>query len=391
MGKLNVKITDRLGRFLDWGRRSRGKAKPAAQPGGQTATLVADEPRGDRPAPADAAEVRTLPARPEAEKPATDVHDLLRSVRTHMEKQSERSERLVEAMQGLPEALRSLPEANRNQTRILAAIEEHLDRQHAGQNRLAEALASLARTTDHQHKTIGVIKEHLGERGQVEQQMLSSFSSLTHTLDRLGDSSAAGTEMLRSLADTTRHRDEQTQRLFQRAHRHMVVMAGISAVLAAGAIVAASYAVSVASAQRPGDATPLASVPAAAAPDTAASGPAEAPASEPPPASPRPPAEAIALAPAAPEGLSPADPVSGGTPVAASLADASVSVFDPVEAALGAVALDVTLPGWMLEPAGPAPDPPAAADPAGEPTSPASDAEPADAVPDAPAEPATDG
>ncbi|MEX0742620.1 MAG: hypothetical protein WD079_07455, partial [Phycisphaeraceae bacterium] len=53
----------------------------------------------------------------------TEVVDLMQTVRVRLDEQSDRSDRLMEIMSRLPEAIDALPETNRNQARMLEALQ----------------------------------------------------------------------------------------------------------------------------------------------------------------------------------------------------------------------------------------------------------------------------
>jgi hypothetical protein len=252
MSTVKSRLSSRLSSFFDWHRRKKpsppgGAAQPAAQAESvqalqQHATEHEHEPAANKPAKRD--------------KGYNEVLHLLEDVRQHMKDQANRSERLLQTMEGLPEALRNLPETNRNQVRILEAIEGHLDQQSQNQGNLTSAMNGLAKTTEAQEQNIGIIKEHLGRQEKTDQQMLTSFSSLTNTLGKLNESSQASAASLQQLSERGENREHEMRDLFKRNQKHMAAMSAVSWSLALIALAVAGY-VAVSITQLPtGQATP---------------------------------------------------------------------------------------------------------------------------------------
>ena len=130
-----------------------------------------------------------------------EMIDLMGSVRTHMELQSERSERLLTVLEGLPEAIKSLPETSRNQTRTLEAIQSSLEQQGEHNSRLSDALNSLSRTTSQHQQAMTSVGKQLDSGNQRSEQMLHSFKGLNGTLDRMSESNEASTGLLQQIAE----------------------------------------------------------------------------------------------------------------------------------------------------------------------------------------------
>jgi hypothetical protein len=259
MSTAKARLSDRLSSFFDWHRRRKADKQEKAEASGEEVANISATPEAEPQAP-EAAPSAQEPAQPKAAaepvkaateeataKPAkrdrgyNEMMTLLDDVREHMQHQANRSERLLQVMEGLPEALQNLPETNRNQVRILEAIEGHLDQQTQNQSHLTNAINGLSRTTETQEQNIGIIKEHLGRQEQTDQQMLTSFSSLTNTLGKLNESSQASAKSLQQLTDRGEEREHEMRDLFKRNQKQMAAMSAVSWALALVALAVAGF------------------------------------------------------------------------------------------------------------------------------------------------------
>lgn len=276
-----TRLKTRFGQFLEWcrrdgkmsfgvGRFGKGKGKtskqwtprdPASEAGG--ATGKAAGPTATATATAQEVAVRKPPketAVDKLQKGYEEVVELMGNVKSHMEQQSQRSQRLIEILEGLPEALRSLPEANRNQTRTLQAIQQTLGEQSKHNGRLADALTGLAKTNENHSRAMAAIGNQLDASQQNSEQMRDSFNTLGGTLGRMSASNEASTSLLRQIADQESKAADQVRQLFVRNQKHMTTMSVVSWSLAIVALTVAGYvAVSVSRlAPGPAEATPAA-------------------------------------------------------------------------------------------------------------------------------------
>ncbi|MEX2213869.1 MAG: hypothetical protein WD768_07065 [Phycisphaeraceae bacterium] len=242
-----AKLASRFGKFVQWFKRSKQtpavKAEPTYRTAPGTATAVAD------PEPAYEERAIEAPSRRITKENAIDkltrgyeeVVDLMTSVRSHMQQQSERSERLLTMLQGLPDALKSLPEATRSQTRTLETIQSSLASQAQNQSRLTDALTGLAKTT-HQHElAMTAIGQQLDAGHQRSEQILSSFTALSGTLGRMSEATEMSTGLLQRIAQQESQAAEQVRQLFLRNQKQMTTMSVISWSLALVALTVAGY------------------------------------------------------------------------------------------------------------------------------------------------------
>lgn len=172
-----------------------------------------------------------------------EVVDLMRVVRTHLSDQSERSQRLLELLRHMPEALQSLPETNRNQSRLLEVIQNHLDQQSRHATRFNESLTTLTRVTEQQTQILGVIQQHMDASAQTDDKLLGSFRAMNQTLENLNDSTRLSATNLRDLNDRAAADDRRMEQMMQRTSRQMTMLSITSWIMAAIALGVAVYAI----------------------------------------------------------------------------------------------------------------------------------------------------
>lgn len=170
-----------------------------------------------------------------------EVIGLVRDVRRHLDNQSDRSDRLLELLADLPEALRTIPESNRNQARMLEALNTHLDVSHKSAAELNGAVRSLAGATEHQSQTLGVLQEQIHAARETDDQMLASFGSMSQTLQNLNDTSRQSSSTLRAVTEQTASSEQRLQDLLTKNGRQMFWLSAISWTLAAVALGIAVY------------------------------------------------------------------------------------------------------------------------------------------------------
>ncbi len=220
----------------------------------------------------------------ELQRGYSEVIDLARAVRTHMETQSERSERMVGLMDRLSQSMQALPESGRNQSRMLEALQNHIDVQARQSGDLNETMRGLSRHGEHQAQVLGVIQQQLDANHDTDREMLGSIGRLNETMGRINESNHASVSVLKNMADQGATVDRHMQELITRNQRHMTTLSVATWAIAAAVIgVAAWVAVSVGQ-LRPADGPmqPTAAI-GLTAPDTgpAAPAPAEASSAEP--------------------------------------------------------------------------------------------------------------
>lgn len=272
------KLSTRFGNVMQWFKRSKKEAAIETEPAfdGGMDIDIAPNAMDEVELPTKKEKLTRETALAKLQEGYDQVVDLLGNVRTHMEQQSQRSERLLTMLEGMPEAIKTLPEVTRNQTRTLEAIQGNLETQTHHNGRLADALDGLSRTTEQHEQAMTAIGQQLDAGQQTSERMLDSFGALGGTLNQMSDSNEASADMLRRIAEQDSKAAEQVRELFLRNQKHMTTMSVVSWSLAIVALTVAGWvAVSITglSPQNP-DVTPVNNAPAPTnpvAPDAPAS------------------------------------------------------------------------------------------------------------------------
>lgn len=154
--------------------------------------------------------------------------DTMKVMRDHMEDQARRGERMVELL----EHLSTMPEAARQQTDTLRKLGENLDAQRGSSDQLSTAVNKLTDATGRHDQSLGRLEQRLGTHDQVRQ-----------SLDHLAESMADTSRTQAAVREAYQQDLQQTRDLFAQGRRTMIVLAGLTTVLAAGALGVAIYAV----------------------------------------------------------------------------------------------------------------------------------------------------
>ena len=166
----------------------------------------------------------------------TEVSDTMRSVRTHLTEQSDRSAEMMDMMKGLPEVLRTIPEATRVQTQLIKTLSAQLESSNTNSAHLTEALQGLNRTADKQEETLGSIAKHLSEESMTKRELNTGIVAMTSTLESVEASNLAARQVMTDAQEQQRRSEERMMQLYRRSQFTTGLMLLISALLATGAV-----------------------------------------------------------------------------------------------------------------------------------------------------------
>lgn len=154
-----------------------------------------------------------------------EIVDTMSAMRTHMEQQSDRADRMLEIMEQLPKVLNSIPETTAAQTHVLQAIHQNIQTQNETQVQLSAALTNLASATQQQEDAVKGIRNELslqrGEQAEV-------INSLSGTLGQVTAASVANTDAMRAVARKAEETERNTNELFDKSRRNTLAIAFIS-------------------------------------------------------------------------------------------------------------------------------------------------------------------
>ncbi len=171
-----------------------------------------------------------------------ELVELIQTLRSHMNQQSQRADRMLDIMERLPMALEALPETNRNQARLVEALHTYLE-QHGKQTyRLHEAVGSLARATEQQSGVLNLMQAQVQDSRELDQQRFASINAVNESLHHLGANSEMSIETLRRICESSQQNDSRMEHLIERQARHMNVLTAVFSIVVLIALGAAVYA-----------------------------------------------------------------------------------------------------------------------------------------------------
>lgn len=165
-----------------------------------------------------------------------EVVDTMQAVRSHLDEQANRSDRMLELLEHLPAALKSMPEAQRDQSRALEAIREHLDHQNNVTDQLTAAISGLTHAAGAQRETIQTLHEGMRHEATTREEVRDSLKTLDSTLGNVSDSSEASRALLVDVAEDAKLREEATREMMRKSQRTSVVLTVLALSIAALAV-----------------------------------------------------------------------------------------------------------------------------------------------------------
>ncbi|MEM8737885.1 MAG: hypothetical protein AAGG38_05320 [Planctomycetota bacterium] len=170
-----------------------------------------------------------------------EVVETMKTVRSHLEQQSSRSEQMLELMRDLPAVLQSIPESTQTQTRMLEAIHTNLDRQNQTTDQLASAITGLTSAAGQQEKALTQIRDHLADEDDTRGQLNQGVAALNDTLGQVTASNQATRESMGAVVEQTRVNDERMRHMYQRSQKMNTMMVLLCLALATGALALGGY------------------------------------------------------------------------------------------------------------------------------------------------------
>lgn len=170
-----------------------------------------------------------------------EVVETMQSVRSHLEQQADRSEKMLELLGSLPEVLQSIPESTRTQTGMLEAIHAHLQDQNQTSQQLTDAITGLATASSHQQRSLTAIDTHLAEGHESRSQLNQGVAALNDTLGQVRESNAATRASMGAVVQQTQVNDERMREMYQRSQKMNTMMVILCLALATGALALGGY------------------------------------------------------------------------------------------------------------------------------------------------------
>ena len=199
--------------------------------------------RGDKPVEVDIARIEDGP---EQRREVTvnqlkqgygEVVDTMSAIRTHLDDQRSRQDRMEQMLSGLPEALRAMPEAARTQTQLVKAIGAHLESQTNATGQLTEAIHGLGQTSRKQDETLEGIRGHLVDESETKRELNTSVLSLNAAMEGVEASNLAAREAMAAAREEAQRREERLVQMHNKGQRTNTIVLVLAGFLFVAAVV----------------------------------------------------------------------------------------------------------------------------------------------------------
>jgi myosin heavy subunit len=165
-----------------------------------------------------------------------EVVDLVRRLKTHMETQDERFDRLMGVAEQIRESVQAAPGLREDARKALVALDQIASTQREGQTRTETALQA------HSGR-LNRMTELMENSSETEQRVASTLTDVGTTLSAMAAATESVGGALRAMQEREAKRDAQLAGLLTRSHRWMVAITAVVGVaIAAGLIFAALLA-----------------------------------------------------------------------------------------------------------------------------------------------------
>ncbi len=155
------------------------------------------------------------------------VVEKLEGIGTHLGRQAEQTNELLEKMGQLPEMLKAMPEAAGRQEEavrsLLALLEEKSRRDEA----MMETLSSLPEQADRQSRALEEIGRHAGQSAEAGNHLNEKMGQACEALDKLDQATAGQTEWLEHMSRTFVVTDRYLKLTLAKQHRRFLWMLAI--------------------------------------------------------------------------------------------------------------------------------------------------------------------
>lgn len=171
-----------------------------------------------------------------------EVMGLVRTISTHLEKQTSRTGRLVECLQRLPEALDAMPEINRQNARLLEVINDYLDHARRRDDALNDTLSGMSTASRRQTEVLGLLQQQMDVSHRTSETLVSSLGDFRETLTELAGSNSRASNILTELSRSNERREIDLTHLLDRNQRWLVAAVVCCATMSLTAIILAGVA-----------------------------------------------------------------------------------------------------------------------------------------------------
>lgn len=155
----------------------------------------------------------------ELQKNYVEVLELVRRVNSHLDRQEERSDRIMKIVDRLPDAIDSLAATREQNGALLAAMNESTAASKAGNERVASVVEDLARHGERQAGALGSINEGLEKSRRTELQLVQTMAEFRTSVSEMAGSSSRVGDTLESLQNSSAARERELVDLVNESRR----------------------------------------------------------------------------------------------------------------------------------------------------------------------------
>ena len=158
-----------------------------------------------------------------------EVMGLVRKVSDHLDTQTQRTEKLLTLMERMPQALDALPEINRQNSRLLETLVEHLGQAKTRESALNETLRNIGESSSQQTEVLGLLQRQFDASTQSAEKMSQTLGSFSEALSNLAATNNRSTDVLARIVDAADEREARMARMVNRSERwNWVIVALLS-------------------------------------------------------------------------------------------------------------------------------------------------------------------
>lgn len=151
------------------------------------------------------------------QKNYAEVMELIRKVSNHLDRESERSERLMEIAEKIPAALETLPELRAQNEEIIVA--------------LRQAAAETAKRDEAAARTLELLGDRMDEARESDRQLVGTMAEFRGTLREMADSSEKTGATLSVMNERNIAREQELQNILLLTKRWITIATVVGVVL----------------------------------------------------------------------------------------------------------------------------------------------------------------
>ena len=166
------------------------------------------------------------------------LSDLMGSIRSNLERQSNRQDEVLHYLSNLSTLPQALQESSRVQGEALQAINHQIERQNAQQTKLGDILERISDADNQQRRTLDALQDRVETMTQHDQAIAMNLYTVGSALEGVSRNSQTSAEVLGQMRDNQNTRDGQLERILHRQGNRFTTMLAVAIFLSIAALVA---------------------------------------------------------------------------------------------------------------------------------------------------------